>query len=160
MIIVTVDRLSKGLYISNVHSTIGVANLAQVFVREVQRYHGLPDSIISNRGTLFVSELQKAINHRLGINLDFTSTYYPESDRQTKRYNATIEEYLRQYVNVQQDDQAAQTPLAEFALINAVSSATSITLFFANHGFYLRIAFGPPRTIYTAALRHVKKINS
>ena len=92
---ITVDWLSKGLYISNVYFTIDAANLAQVFVREVWRHYGLPDSIISDKSTLFVFELWKAINYRLGTNLDFMSIYYPESDRQTERYNATIEEYLR-----------------------------------------------------------------
>jgi hypothetical protein len=40
-------------------------NLSRLFLQDIWRLYGLPDSIVSDRGPLFVSELWKAVCHRL-----------------------------------------------------------------------------------------------
>ena len=56
MIMVVVDRLSKDRHYIPIASTMGAYDLAMLFVRDVWKLHGLPDSIVSDRGSLFVSE--------------------------------------------------------------------------------------------------------
>ena len=64
-IMVVVDRLSKERHYSPCHSTMTALDLSRLFLRDIWRLHGLPDSIVSDRGSLFVSELWKAVCHRL-----------------------------------------------------------------------------------------------
>ncbi|EFZ03020.2 reverse transcriptase [Metarhizium robertsii ARSEF 23] len=93
-------------------------DLAMLFVRDVWKLHGLPDSIVSDRGPLFVSEFWKAVCHRLQTNISLSTAYHPETDGQTENANAFLEQYLRQYVSFAQDDWDEWLPLAEFAARN------------------------------------------
>ena len=66
-------------------------DLAMLFVRDVWKLHGLPDSIVSDRGPLFVSEFWKAVCHRLQININLSTAYHPETDGQTENANSFID---------------------------------------------------------------------
>jgi transposase InsO family protein len=74
-------------------------DLGRIFLRDIWRLYGLPDSIVSDRGSLFVAELWKAICHRLQITISLSTAYHPESDGQTEIANAAMEAYLRHYIN-------------------------------------------------------------
>jgi hypothetical protein len=54
-----------------------------------------------------------------------------------------MEQYLRAYVNYQQDDWVRFHPMAEFAANNHISETTSISPFFANYGLNPKIDFEP-----------------
>jgi hypothetical protein len=58
--------------------------------------------------------------------------------------NATMEQYVRSYVNYLQDDWHYWLPLAEFANNNHDSETTGISPFFADTGYHPRIGFKPP----------------
>lgn len=50
-----IDRLNKyGQFIDLKHS-FTVLMVAEVFIREIVRLHGVPHSIVSNRGRIFMS---------------------------------------------------------------------------------------------------------
>ena len=53
--------------------------------------------------------------------------------------NQILEQYLRVYINYQQDDWVNLLPLAKFAYNNASQSATMVTPFFANKGFHPKL---------------------
>ncbi len=53
-----------------------------------------------------------------------TTAFYPQTDGQTERKNSVLEQYLRSYVNYQQDDGALLLALAEFTYNIAVHSST------------------------------------
>ena len=146
-IMVVVDRLSKERHYTPCQTTMKASDLARLFCRDVWKLHGLPDSVVSDRGSLFISEFWKAVCHRLQINVSLSTAYHPETDGQTEIANAYLEQYLRQYVDFAQDDWEEWLPMAEFAANNAVSSSTGVTPFFANKGFHPRMSFGPPRPL-------------
>ena len=75
------------------------SELARCFVKEVWKLHGLPDSIVSDRGSLFISEFWKAVCHRIRVSVDLSTAYHPESDGQTEIANAYLEQYLRHYID-------------------------------------------------------------
>lgn len=129
---------------------------ATLFIRDVWKLHGLPESIVSDRGTTFVNTFWDAVCSQLRINVALTTAYHPESDGQTEIANAFLEQYLRQYVNFAQDDWVKWLPLAEFAANNATSSSTNMSPFFANYAFHPRMSFGPPRPLVTGSSRHVQ----
>ena len=101
---VVIDRLTKERHYIPCHSKMKAKDLAKIFVRDVWRLHGLCDSIVSDRGPLFVAEFWKAVCHRLQINVSLSTSYHPETDGQTENANAFMEQYLRQYIDYSQND--------------------------------------------------------
>ena len=65
--------------------------------------------------------------------------YHPETDGQTEQVNQILEQYLRVFINYQQDDRKNLLPLAEFAYNNTQHLAMSVTPFFANKGFHQKL---------------------
>ena len=144
MQMVVVDYLTKDYYIIPCHSTTTAADLARLFVWEVWKLHSLPDSVVSDRGTLFVSDFWKAVCSILKIKVLLSTAYHPETDGQTERMNKSIAQYLRHYVSFTQKDWAKYLPLAEFTMRNTVNASTSISPFFANNSYYPRLSFSSP----------------
>ena len=81
------------------------------------------------------------------MRLHFTSGYHPEGDRQTKRTNQTLKQYLRVYCNYQQDNWSELLPFAEFAYNNALSATTGVSPFFANKEYHPNITVHSKRDI-------------
>ena len=149
-ILVVVDRMSKqGIFIPT-HDTITSQGLAQLFVLHVFSKHGVPSHVTSDRGSEFVSHFFRSLGQALDMKLHFTSGYHPEGDGQTERLNQTLEQYLRVYVNYQQDNWSDLLPLAEFAYNNAPSATTGISPFFANKGYHPNLTVHPERDLASA----------
>ncbi|KAI0992409.1 hypothetical protein K3495_g15776, partial [Podosphaera aphanis] len=94
-IMVVIDRLSKERHYTPCHTKMKAKDLAKLFVRDIWRLHGLCDSIVSDRGPLFVADFWKAVCHCLQINVSLSTAYHPETDGQTENANAFMEQYLR-----------------------------------------------------------------
>ena len=67
------------------------------------KLHGLPESIISDRGVQFTAEMMKEVNDLLGIQTKLSMAYYPQTDGQTKRINQELEQYLRVFIDHRQE---------------------------------------------------------
>jgi len=66
--------------------------------------HGLPESIVSDRGPQFAAELIKELNRMLGIEMRLSTAFHPQMDGQTKWMNQELEQYLRFFVEHRQKD--------------------------------------------------------
>lgn len=139
---VVVDRLTKMRHFLATEG-LSVDELVDRFVERVYTLHGLPSTIVSDRGTQFVSTLWRTLSTRLGVALKPSSAFHPQTNGQTERINAELEQYLRLYVDWAQDDWVDWLPLAEFAGNNAVSETTGASPFFANYGFHPRMGVEP-----------------
>ena len=134
-ILVIVDRLTKmSLFIPTV-GTLDAQGLARLYLLHVFSKHGIPTDIVSDRGSLFTSNFITSLAQLLGMKLNFSTAYHPESDGQTEQMNQSLEGYLRLYCNYQQDNWPDLLPIAEFAYNNAPHSATQVSPFFANYGY-------------------------
>jgi len=80
----------------------------------------------------------KTLLQLLEIKGNHSTVYHPQSDGQTERTNATLEQYLRVFCNYQQDDWWKLLLLAECAYNNAQSASTKVSPFFANYGYHPR----------------------
>ena len=138
---VVVDKLSKMRHFIPCHTTIDAVGLVKLFLWEVVRLHGLRKTIISDRGLQFASTIWGQICSRLGIDQRMSTAFHPQTDGQTERMNGGMEQYLRVFVNHQQDDWVQCLPLAEFAANNGVSKSTKCTPFFAVQGVDPRMSF-------------------
>jgi hypothetical protein len=142
-ILVVVDRLTKMKHLIPCHTTDDADKLAMLFITYVWKLHGLPESIVSDRGSLFTSEFWKRLCKRLRIDALLSTAFHPETDGQTEIANAALEAILRCYVNYHQDDWSEWLPLAEFALNNQESESTKMSPFFANSASHPRMGFEP-----------------
>ena len=91
--------------------------------------HGLPKSIVSDRGVQFVSGMWQQLSKDLGIKLQMSTAHRPQTDGQVERANKTLEEMLRSYVNTCHNDWDQWLDCAEFAINKARASATGASPF-------------------------------
>ena len=82
---VAVDRVSKRIHVAPTTKEIGALGNARLFRNHVWRNHGLPDAIISDRGTQFVKSFTQELNRLLGIRTQASTAYHPQTDGQTER---------------------------------------------------------------------------
>ncbi|MBW0490582.1 hypothetical protein O181_030297 [Austropuccinia psidii MF-1] len=116
------------------YGTITSLELAQIFISHVFSKHGLPVSIISDRGSLFGSSLWTNLCQQLKISRDLSTSFHAEPDGQTERVNQILEWYLWMYVSYHQDYWNTCLPLAEFSYNNAENSSTKQSPFFTIYG--------------------------
>ncbi|MBW0466586.1 hypothetical protein O181_006301 [Austropuccinia psidii MF-1] len=134
LILVVVDRFSKmGIFIP-AYGKITALDLAQIFISHVFSRQGLLVSIVSYRGSLFVSSFWTQSYQKLKISRDLSTAFHPETDGQTERVYQILEQYLWIYVSYHQDDWHTWLPLAEFAYNNAEHSSTKQSPFFTIYG--------------------------
>ena len=69
----------------------------------VWRLHGLPESIISDKGPQFTAGLMKELNRLLGIETKLSTAFHPQMDGQTERMNQELEQYLRMFIDHRQE---------------------------------------------------------
>ncbi|SOV03658.1 uncharacterized protein UDID_19104 [Ustilago sp. UG-2017a] len=140
-ILVVVDRLTKMAIFVPTTNELDAPELAKLFLRHVYSKHGLPTSIVSDRGSEFTSHFWRSLSTLLGIENHFSSAYHPQSDGQTERINQVLEQFLRGYSNHLQTDWSDLLPLAEFSYNNAEHASTQLTPFFANYGYHPHFSF-------------------
>ena len=140
-VLVVVDRFSKMAHFLPCSKTISSEGLADLVMREVFRLHGLLDNIVSDRGPQFIARFWQRLLELLKIKQSLSSGYHPESDGQTERTIQTLEQYLRCFVNYQQDDWLTLLPLAEFSYNNSKHASTGVSPFFALTGQHPRWSF-------------------
>jgi transposase InsO family protein len=141
-IMVVVDRLSKMRHLIACPDMSAPA-VAQLFLDHVWKLHGLPETIISDRGRQFISAFWKELTARLRVTALLSTAFHPETDGQTERVNAVMEQYIRIYTSYLQDDWMNWLAFAEFTANNSVSETTKVSPFLANYGQHPRMGFEP-----------------
>ncbi|MBW0530679.1 hypothetical protein O181_070394 [Austropuccinia psidii MF-1] len=111
-ILVVVDRFSKMATFIPTYSTITALDVAQIIISHVFSKHGLPRSVVSDRGSLFVSSFWTQLCQKLNISRDLSTAFHPSTDGQTERLNQILEQYLWMYLSYHQDDWHTWLPLA------------------------------------------------
>ena len=132
-ILVVADRLTKMAHFIPTTDTVTAEGLAELYRDHIWRLHGIPDSVVSDRGSLFTSAFWKSLGRLLHTENRLSTAFHPQTDGQTERTNAALEQYLRIYSNYQQDNWVALLSTAEFAFNNTVNATIGMTPFFANY---------------------------
>lgn len=133
-IMVIVDRLGKGV-IPIPCERIDTHSIAQKLVQYFIGYHGIPASIVSDRGTQFVNGMWGRFCELLRIKRQLSTAYHAETDGQTERMNATIELFLRSFCNHSQSNWAFLLPMAQLAICGRDAASTGVSPFFLDHGY-------------------------
>jgi len=93
-ILVVCDRLSKMTHFVATTEETSAEGLARLFRDNVWKLHGLPESVVSDRGPQLAAELTKELNRMLGIKTKLSMAFHPQTDGQTERMNQELEQYL------------------------------------------------------------------
>jgi len=88
---VIIDRLTKMGHFVACQGTMNPEDLADLFLRQVIRPHGLPSSIVSDRGSLLTSDFWRRVTEALGISRNLSTAFHPQTDGQMESANATLE---------------------------------------------------------------------
>jgi len=106
--------------------------LARLFRDHVWKLHGLPESIISDRGAQFAANLMRELNQILGIKTRLSTAFHPQTDGQTEQTNQELEQYLRMFIDHRQEQWSEWLGIVEFAYNNKVNTSTKVLPFRAN----------------------------
>jgi hypothetical protein len=128
-IMVVVDKLTKAAHFIPVKLTHKATNIDDVYMKEIDRLHGIPKIIVSNRDTKFTSKFWKGLFSGFRTNLKFSTTYQLESDGQTERVNQVIEDMLRMYVMDKPSKWEDYLHLVEFAYKNGYQASLKMIPF-------------------------------
>ena len=103
-ILVVCNRLSKITHFVAMTEGTSAESLVRLFWNNVWKLHGLPESVVLDRGSQFVAELMKKLNRMLGIKIKLSMAFHPQTDGQTERMNQELEQYLWFFIENRQKD--------------------------------------------------------
>ena len=109
--------------------TISAEGVADLYLWQVFPRFGLPSKVISDRDPKFTSQFMKELCCLIGIKQNISTAYHPQMDRQSEQSNQWIEQYLRFWVDHQQQNWHHYLPLAEFTHNSWTNEMTKHTPF-------------------------------
>ncbi|KAJ7960281.1 Ty3/gypsy retrotransposon protein [Quillaja saponaria] len=133
-ILVVVDRSSKYAHFFPLSHPYSAMTIAQVFLDGVYKLHGPPTTITSDRDKIFLSRFWTELMKLLGVKLQLSTAYHPQTDGQTEVLNRCLETYLRCMTGEQPKQWAKWVSLAEYWYNSSFHSAIQTTPYQAVYG--------------------------
>uniref|UniRef100_A0A0A9FY82 Integrase catalytic domain-containing protein n=1 Tax=Arundo donax TaxID=35708 RepID=A0A0A9FY82_ARUDO len=135
VVLVVVDRLSKYVHFIALSHPFTAKQIANIFMDNVFKLHGLPKVMISDRDRVFTSDFWQEVFKTLKVTLRLSSAYHPQSDGQTERVNQCMESYLRCMAFSEPKRWSFWLPLAEWWYNTSFHTSLKLTPFQALYGF-------------------------
>ena len=152
VIFVVVDRLSKYTHFIPLAHPYSAASVAQLFLDNVYKLHGLPTSIVSDRDKIFIRKFLQELFHLLGAQLKLSTSYHPQMDGQTEMVNRSLQTYLRCMTVERPKDWSNWLPLAEWWYNTNFHSAIQSTPY--------TIVYGQPAPTHLPYLAGTSKVEA
>jgi transposase InsO family protein len=134
LIWVIVNRLTKSAHFIPVNTNYNVQKNAEIYVARVLCLHGVPKTIIFDRGSQFVARFWEQLHASLGTHLIHSSAYHPQTDGQTEWVNQILEDMLRAYAMEYPGSWDKDLLWAEFSYSNSYQESLNMTPFEAFYG--------------------------
>nr|GEX05344.1 reverse transcriptase domain-containing protein [Tanacetum cinerariifolium] len=131
---VIVDRLTKSTHFILTRATDSMETLTRFYIKEIISRHGVLISVISERDSHFTSRFWQSLQSALDTQLDMSTTYHPETDRQSERTIQTLEDMLRACVIDFGKGWERHLPLVEFSYNNSYHASIKASPFKALYG--------------------------
>jgi len=116
---VIVDRLTKSAHFLAMNLRMSLAKLAQLYIKEIVRLHGVPSSIVSDRDPRFTSRFWQTLQSAMGSKLTMSSAYHPQTDGQSERTIQLLEDLWRTCILDHLGAWDEVLPLIEFTYNNS-----------------------------------------
>ncbi|KAJ0704440.1 putative nucleotidyltransferase, Ribonuclease H [Helianthus annuus] len=108
--------------------------LAKLYVNEIISLHGIPLSIVSDRDSRFTSHFLASFQKAMGIKLNLSTAYHPQTNGQSERTIQTMEGMLRACVIDFRGNWDDHLPLIEFSYNNSYHTSINVAPFEALYG--------------------------
>uniref|UniRef100_A0A090XF40 RNA-directed DNA polymerase n=2 Tax=Ixodes ricinus TaxID=34613 RepID=A0A090XF40_IXORI len=110
------------------------ASAAKAFMQAVVLRHGAPETVLTDRGRHFVSEMMEELFRLLDTNHARTTAYHPQTNGLCERFNRTLADMISKYVSSSHQDWDQFLPYATFAYNSSVHDTTGYSPFFLLYG--------------------------
>ncbi|WMV09139.1 hypothetical protein MTR67_002524 [Solanum verrucosum] len=149
-----VDRMTKSSHFIPVKVSFLAEDYTKFYIKEIVKLHGVPSSIISDRGTKFTSHFWEAFQKGLGYKVKLSTAFHPQTDGQAEHTIQTLEDMLRACVKDFQGSWDDHLSLIEFAYNNNYHSSIAMAPFKALYGSRYRSPIG----LFEKILQRVGKV--
>jgi transposase InsO family protein len=126
--------LTKIAHFIAVHTTYSIQDYAELYVDQIVRLHGIPKTIVSDRGTQFMAHFWEQLHESLGTKLILSSSYHPQIDGQTEQVNQIVENMLRASIMHFDKSWDECLSLVEFSYNNSYQASLKMAPFEAVYG--------------------------
>jgi hypothetical protein len=133
-IMVVVDHLSKYAHFFSLQHPFTTSTVAQIFMDQVFKLHGMPHSIVSDHDPTFTSNFWQELFKLQGTQLHLITAYHPRTDGQTEVVKKCLETYLRCFASKNKNQWAQWLPLAEWWYKTSYHMATRMNPFEVVYG--------------------------
>jgi len=131
---VIVDRLTKSAHFLAMNLRMPMARLAQLYIREIVRLHGVPSSIVSDRDSRFTSQFWQTLQSAMGSKRTMSSAYHPQTDGQSERTTQSLEDLLQTCILDHLGAWDEVLPLIEFTYNNSFHASIGMASYEALYG--------------------------
>ena len=152
VIMVIVDRHTRYAHFCALSHPSKASKNATTFMDTIQKLHGNPRVIVSDKDPIFTRNFWTKFFYCLGTQLAHNSSYHPQSNGQTEIVNKCLEGYLHCFVCDKQTQWVKWLPLAEWWYNTSFHTAAKMTTFMALYGYH------PPSI--TSSLRENSKVQA
>ena len=111
VIMVVVDRLVKYAHFFALSHPFKASTIANSFVETIQKLHGTPNIIVSDKDPIFTRNFWTGLFSCLGTQLDHSSSYHPQSNGKIEIVKKCLKGYLRCFASDKQIEWVKWLPL-------------------------------------------------
>jgi hypothetical protein len=133
-IMVVVERLSKYAHFYALPHPFTTSIMAQFFMDNIFKLHGMPHYIVFDRDSTFTSKFWQELFKLQGTQLHLNISYHPQTNGQIEIVNKCLEVYLRCFSSYKQNQWAQWLPLAEWWYNTSYHTTTHMIPFEAVYG--------------------------
>ncbi|WVZ89717.1 hypothetical protein U9M48_036083, partial [Paspalum notatum var. saurae] len=121
-------------FIVGLPRTPNTPKLVELYVQNILRLHGVPLSIVSDRGPQFTAQFWKSLHKAMGTKLDYSTAYHPQTDGQTEWANQLLEDLLRACVLTYGPNWEDSLPFVQFSYNNSYQVSLKMSPFQVLYG--------------------------
>ena len=114
--------------------SIEASMIARLLVDEILCRHGAPRTLLSDRGSNFLSSLVSEVCKLLNTKKVNTTAYHPQTNGLVERFNNTLAEAISSFVSSNQQDWDVYIPAIQFAYRTSPSVTTGNSPFYLLYG--------------------------
>ncbi|UYV79967.1 K02A2.6-like [Cordylochernes scorpioides] len=106
----------------------------RLFLQKVVLRHGAPKTVISDRGSCFLSKLFKEVLKICNTLHKKTTSYHPQTNGQTERMTRTLADMMAMYIDERHQNWDEILPFVTFAYNSSIQDTTGYSPYFLIHG--------------------------